>query len=239
MIFEQIAPQPAQTRPIEKETSMPDLISVHHEAKPQIFSSKARMIVIALFAALFTAAFASNGNHTIKAAQSGSETQNRFVYINKTLLNDATVYALERKYRVRIPDGKYWYDKICGAWGVEGGPTAGFILPGLKLGGLLRADASNGRTRVVVNGRELHAIDVLGLQRLGPVYPGRYWVDAQGYAGYEGQPPFCNLIQLANQAGLLSGGGRKRILSGMYDSGIGRVLGNGDFYISGNSSITH
>ena len=194
---------------------------------------------IALFAALLTAAFAWSEINRITTAQSGRETQERFVYINRTLLSDATVYGLERKYRVRIPDGKYWYDRFCGAWGVEGGPTAGFILPGLKLGGPLRADASNGRTRVFVNGRELHAIDVLGLQRLGPVYPGRYWVDAQGFAGYEGQPPFCNLVQLANQAGLLSGGGRKRILSGMYDSGIGRVLGNGDFYISGDSSISH
>ncbi len=220
---------------------MPKLISVRLNAKAHTFIPKAHLIVrFALFAALLTAASAWSENHNTTAAQSGRETQERFVYINRTLLSDATVYALERKYRVRIPDGKYWYDRFCGAWGLEGGPTAGFILPGLKLGGPLRADASNGRTRVFVNGRELHAIDVLGLQRLGPVYPGRYWVDAQGYAGYEGQPPFCNLVQLANQAGLLSGGGgRKRILSGMYDSGIGRVLGNGDFYISGDSSITH
>jgi len=213
---------------------MPNLISVRLNAKALPF-----IVRIALFAALLTAAFAWSEINSITTAQSGRETQERFVYINRTLLSDATVYGLERKYRVRIPDGKYWYDRFCGAWGVEGGPTAGFILPGLKLGGPLRADASNGRTRVFVNGRELHAIDVLGLQRLGPVYPGRYWVDAQGFAGYEGQPPFCNLVQLANQAGLLSGGGRKRILSGMYDSGIGRVLGNGDFYISGDSSISH
>lgn len=213
---------------------MPNLISVRLNAKALPF-----IVRIALFAALLTAAFAWSEINSITTAQSGSETQERFVYINRTLLSDATVYGLEGKYRVRIPDGKYWYDRFCGAWGVEGGPTAGFILPGLKLGGPLRADASNGRTRVFVNGRELHAIDVLGLQRLGPVNPGRYWVDAQGFAGYEGQPPFCNLVQLANQAGLLSGGGRKRILSGMYDSGIGRVLGNGDFYISGDSSISH
>ncbi|HJZ67648.1 MAG TPA: hypothetical protein VKF81_05980 [Blastocatellia bacterium] len=180
-----------------------------------------------------------SANATAVAQRSGDVGQ-RAVYINRTRLADQWVFALEGKYRVRIPDGSYWYDRMSGAWGVEGGPTAGFIHAGLDLGGQLRADASRGKTGVFINGRELHALDVRGLQRLGPVYRGRYWVDAQGNFGFEGGPALGNLVWLAQQGGLLPGRARRgSILSGMYDSGIGRVLGNGDFYISDNSYVTH
>lgn len=172
------------------------------------------------------------------SAGQGVEENTRQVFINRTRLSDAKVKSLEQKFRVRIPDGAYWYDRVSGAWGVEGGPAAGFILPDLNLGGPLRADASRGKTGVFVNGRELHALDVRALLRITPVYKGRFWVDSKGNGGYEGGEAFFNLIQLAREAGVLQGGARRSILSGMYDSGIGRVLGNGDFYISGDSSIT-
>ena len=42
-------------------------------------------------------------------------------------------------------------------------------------------------------------MDVLGLQQLGPVWPGRYWVDAQGNVGFEGGPAFANVWLLAAQ----------------------------------------
>jgi hypothetical protein len=124
-------------------------------------------------------------------------------------LTDPQVQALERQYGVQIQDGSYWYDRVCGAWGLEGGPTLGFALPGLDLGGRLRADASNGNTGVFVNGRELHRLDVAALQQLGPVYQGRYWLDAEGYCGFEGEPAFCNLVQLARAAGGSSSGGQR------------------------------
>jgi hypothetical protein len=69
----------------------------------------------------------------------------------------------------------------------------------------MRADASRGNTRVVVNGRELHARDVQALQRCTPVMPGRYWVEASGIGGYEGGPPSFNLAALCAAAG----GGRR------------------------------
>ncbi len=41
----------------------------------------------------------------------------------------------------------------------------------------------------------------------GPVAPGRYWLDAQGYAGYEGGPAMVNLRQLASQGLYRQGSG--------------------------------
>ncbi len=133
--------------------------------------------------------------------------QSRSVLINDVRVPGARLQALEQQYRTRIPDGSYWYDRISGAWGLKGGPTAGFTVAGLEIGGPLQADASNGTTGVFINGRQLHVMDVLGLQALiGPVYQGRYRVDAQGNAGLEGGPPLVNLMALARARGAQAGG---------------------------------
>jgi hypothetical protein len=128
----------------------------------------------------------------------------RAVHVNRVALDAKEIAALEKTYRVRILDGRYWYDKVSGAWGMEGGPALGQIHAGLKLGGALRADASGGGqgrlTGVFINGRELHPRDVAALQQITPVVPGRYWVDAQGNGGYEGGPAIFNLYALAQQA---------------------------------------
>jgi hypothetical protein len=127
-------------------------------------------------------------------------TGGRTVVINRHPLPADTLNLLEQHFRTTIPDGRYWYDAASGAWGLEGGPTRGFTLPGLPLGGGLPADISGGGTGVFINGRELHPVDVQGLQALvGQVLPGRYWLDGQGYAGYEGGPAIANLMQLAQQ----------------------------------------
>ncbi len=122
----------------------------------------------------------------------------------------AVLLQIEAATRSRIPDGDYWYDPLCGAAGVWGGPALAFLPAGLPLGGAVPAQASgggNGRVSgVFVNGRELHRQDVQVLTQIYGVapQPGRYWVDAAGNAGYEGGPPFVNLIQAARQR---SGGG--------------------------------
>ena len=132
----------------------------------------------------------------------------RKVVINKTRLADKQVAALEQSFHVRVLDGAYWYDKECGAWGLEGGPTQGFVPAGLKVGGAMRVDASGaGRTGVFVNGRELHPTDVANLQQITAVIPGRYWVNALGFCGHEGNPiPIMNLAVLAQAARAKSGG---------------------------------
>jgi hypothetical protein len=155
----------------------------------------------------------------------------RTVVINGTRLSNKQVNSLEQAYRVKIQDGAYWYDKTCGAWGLQGGPTAGFILPNLDLGGPLRADASNGTTGVFVNGRQLHTYDVLALQQLlGPVALGRYWLDAQGNVGIEGGPMLFNIVRIANTAPRRGGAGstyRSNI------TGIGGGSSGGTSYVMG------
>ena len=62
-------------------------------------------------------------------------------------------------------------------------------------------NCSGGGTGVFVNGRELHPMDVTALQRIIPVVPGRFWLDARGNGGPEGGAATFNLIALAQQAG--------------------------------------
>lgn len=125
---------------------------------------------------------------------------NRSVYINREKLGTETVRALESRYGINILDGRYWYDRYSGLWGMEGGPTVGVVMPGLNLGGSLHADAANGNTGVFLNGLELHAQDVRNLKMwVGVVNPGRYWMDAYGNVGYEGGPAQLNLWQLAQR----------------------------------------
>jgi hypothetical protein len=136
-------------------------------------------------------------------AQHAPSDAQRTVVVNDVRIHPQMVRTLEQGYRVRILAGRYWYDRVSGAWGFEGGPTAGFILPELDLGGPLRADASRGATDVFVNGRQLPMADVRALQPIvGPVQPGRYWLDAYGNVGYEGGPPILNLAVMARRAGV-------------------------------------
>jgi hypothetical protein len=153
----------------------------------------------------------------------------RDVLLNGVRLGDEQVEALERRYHTHVQDAAYWYDRLSGAWGVEGGPTLGFIQAGLDLGGSLRADASNGDSGVFINGRELHRLDVLGLLQLGPVWPGRYWVDAQGNVGFEGGMMIGNLWILAQHrlATGTQGGGPWAVYGG---GGVAAGDGQGGLY---------
>ncbi|MEL6809975.1 MAG: hypothetical protein AAFP76_01420 [Bacteroidota bacterium] len=137
--------------------------------------------------------FAMVFSHELKAQNT--------VYVNDVRVPQQTLHQLAAHYNIQIQDGRYWYDQYTGAWGVQGGPTLGFALPFMNLGGPLKANASNGNTRVFVNGRELHYRDVQALQRIITVIPGRYWLDSKGNGGYEGAPASFNLLYLARQSG--------------------------------------
>lgn len=165
----------------------------------------------------------------------------RNVVINDQRLSDEEVARAEQAYRIQIPDADYWYDKTLGAWGVKGSPTLGLIAPGLDLGGPLKADASGKGTNIFVNGRELHAYDVMALQQItGPISPGRYFITAQGIAGYEGGPPLWDLGAMAVQS--RGGGGGSNTwqsgitgASGFSDGTTGAVfLPNGGIVSTGN-----
>jgi hypothetical protein len=134
------------------------------------------------------------------AGEAAPSAGQRNVSINGKRLSDGEVAQAEATYRLRIPDADYWYDRVLGAWGALGGPTLGFVQPGLDLGGELPPDASGGGTAVFVNGRELHPYDLRALQLItGPILPGRYFITAPGLAGYEGGPPLWDLAAMAAQ----------------------------------------
>lgn len=135
----------------------------------------------------------------VRAAE--GETQ---IVVNAVPLTVETVQSLRRIYPVPIQPGRYWYDAFSGAWGQEGGPIAGQMMPGLRLGGPLRANASRGTSGVYINGRQLTLGEKAYLEQScqAPVLPARYWVNAYGIGGFEGAPPSFNLA--------LCGGGQTR-----------------------------
>ena len=159
-----------------------------------------RHSVLAIAAAIALSAAAAPAQ---QAAAPKPSTTTPKVVINGQQLTAAQIKSLETAIHGPVQPGTYWYDKVSGAWGYQGGPLAGIIVAGIEVGGPLRADASNGNTGVFINGRELAMQDVIALQQwIGtPVMQGRYWVDAQGYFGYEGGPVAGNLILLAQQNG--------------------------------------
>lgn len=163
------------------------------------------------------------GNVTVPPIRALPQTAPQAVVINGVTLNTNELEAIAVRWQMRVPAGRYWYDRISGAWGIEGGPTAGFTVAGLDLGGALRADASGGGhglfTGVFINGRELHPMDVAALSQFLQVMPGRFWVDASGNFGFEGQPyPLGNLVQVARARGA-GGNAYLRRTSGGYIGG--------------------
>lgn len=141
-------------------------------------------------------------------AQAGSADNRKITFNDRaaTASDFAILAQFEKAWGVQIPSGNYWYDAISGAAGQWGGPTRGFLYPGLALGGgTVPANASGGGqgniTGVFINGREIHPLDAQGLTSfLGqPPWPGRWWVDGQGNFGLQGQPPIGNLLMIANQ----------------------------------------
>jgi len=182
-----------------------------------------------------TFAFSRQANTPAAAPPTYGPATAQAVVINGTPLTPDRLQAFERQYRTQIPAGRYWYDARCGAWGMEGGPTIGFIMAGLDLPGPMPPNISGGGTGIFINGREIHMQDRMALhQMLGVTYPGRYWLDAQGNLGIEGGGMLVNLVA-ASQRGGGGGGGR-----GGITSGIGGTVGvdgsGGVMFFNRNSS---
>lgn len=151
----------------------------------------------------------SVSGNSVGSEQDGGDTQSaqRQVYVNRVLLDANSLEELESQNDLPIADGRYWYDVDTGAWGVEGGPTAGLIYPGLPLPTPMPADISGGGTGIFINGREIHPLDQQALfQLFGVTYRGDFWMDSQGYLGYVGGPAIANILQ-ASQAAQSAGGG--------------------------------
>jgi hypothetical protein len=173
-----------------------------------------RRVLLAIWLGFLLTPFVTNSQMVRAAGQ---------VVVNDVAVDQATLKALEQSYGIRAVDGNYWYDRLSGAWGYRSGPAVGQILPSLNLGGPLKANASNGNTKVFINGRELHVLDVRALQSITVVIPGRYWCDAQGNIGFEGGRPLANLWALANAAA--SRGVRREGILSTYDKTGAAVIG--------------
>ena len=123
------------------------------------------------------------------------------IVVNAVPLSAETVRQLKQLYPVPIKPGRYWYDAFSGAWGLEGGPIAGQMLPGLALGGPLRADASRGTSGIFINGRHITLSERAYLEQTcrTRTVPGRYWVNARGVGGFENGPAWFDLSRCGRQ----------------------------------------
>lgn len=145
----------------------------------------------------------------------------RQVFVNGVQLRDDQIKFLEEKYHATLPDGNYWYDRMCGAWGVMGGPVLCTLEPNHDIGGKLQPGASNGNTGVFINGRELHYLDIALLQRVVPmIIPGRWWLDVYGNFGSENGPMLGNLWALAQHQGVGGNENRSSVLSSWDRTGV-------------------
>ncbi len=141
-----------------------------------------------------------------QGSSTATSSQSAQVSVNGTALTAEQVASLH-DYGVQMEPGSYWYDPVCGAWGLWGGPTAGFIQAGIPVP-TLPANASRGATGVHINGRNIPQSELTYLQALaqGPILPGNYWLDANGNAGVVGGPALINFLQAAQRQSNQSGG---------------------------------
>jgi hypothetical protein len=156
-----------------------------------------------------------------QAAPTPPPPPSRRVFVNGVQLRDDQITFLEQKYNAQMRDGNYWYDRMCGAWGVMGGPVLCTLEPNHDIGGKLQPGASNGNTGVFINGRELHYLDIALLQRVVPmIIPGRWWLDVYGNFGNEGGPMLGNLWAMAKHQGSSGTEDRGSVLSSWDRTGV-------------------
>jgi hypothetical protein len=162
----------------------------------------------ALLAAVASAGSACGNGESGGSGESGSTYAmlRDKVVINGVALGEEQLREFQQRYGQGPRPGRYWYDARSGLFGNEGGPSLGWILPGHAFGALA-PDASRGSTGVFVNGRQLELNDAMALSSiLGPILPGRYWLDGLGNYGYEGYDVPAGNLYLTMQAQAGSGG---------------------------------
>jgi hypothetical protein len=120
------------------------------------------------------------------------------VFVNGVEVQADYLQLLEQYYQTKVQRGRYWYDPYCGLWGMEGGPALGVMLPNLQFGGPMKSDASNGKTGIFINGRQINATERVQWEQLvGRITPDRYLLDAYGNVMTESGVYQLNLLQVA------------------------------------------
>lgn len=140
-------------------------------------------------------------NEILKQPAKEADSEDGQVIINGNKLSYAQINELESIYGFKPLPGNYWYDSISGLYGVIGFGAYGFMFAGHNFGDL-DPNASNGNSNVFVNRRHLPQMEwIVWSQLLGyMIEPGRYWLDANGNAGYEGNlTPMENLYLAAQR----------------------------------------
>jgi hypothetical protein len=166
---------------------------------------------------------------TFALASASAKADPAAVTINGRKLGPAEVAALTRALGAPVPPGAFWYDPRSGLYGAHGAGAAGQIAPGLPLG-TPPAGCSGPGTGVFVNGRDITTGELALLQSaLGPVPPGRYFLEADGRAGREGGPATVNLRAAAaggarGGAGTFGASSATGSVSGYYDPNDGGSL---------------
>lgn len=189
-----------------------------------IFTTNAQIVLVTL-AVIFLMAQIQQA-FAFDQAMNPNNTKSGIVTINGMTLTNSQVAELMNVYGVEPQPGNYWYDTKSGLYGAIGYPAYGIMYAGHDFG-ILRREASNGDTGVIVNGRELPQSEwFVWSQLIGSwIQPGDYWLNDNGDAGYVGSPvPSVNLYVKARQNTYSGTGGdgdnfwSSKFSAGNYDS---------------------
>ncbi|GMI87928.1 extra-large G-protein 1 [Hibiscus trionum] len=130
---------------------------------------------------------AMSSEKTCKANQLPPE----LVAVNGEPLNQDELHVLQtcRNPPKKLKPGLYWYDKVSGFWGKEGQGPCQIITAQLNVGGQIKAHASKGNAKVILNNREITRNELWMLQIAGVNCEGKpsFWLSADGSYQEEGQ----------------------------------------------------